>query len=115
MKSKILNAASILIMLLGSHSSLHSKGVQPKISIRPASSAMRIEATTELSEDAPPWEELNSYLTKAIPSLHQIQTVNGICAILIYPSDKQIQAIKTKYGDSDAETIFDDGGKRQNY
>ena len=51
--------------------------------------------------------KLDSYLTKSIDN-KKIETVDYDCAILIYPTDEQIEEMKKTVGEEDFYTIADD-------
>jgi hypothetical protein len=60
--------------------------------------------TTEIDYEAS--LKLESYLTKTIGS--EAETIDYTCAILIYPTEEQIEAMKKEVGEDDFYTIADD-------
>jgi len=64
------------------------------------------------NEEVDAWK-LESYLTKELPDTTTIQTVTSDCAVLIYPTDDQIDELTRENGEEDFATIADDSNYYQ--
>ena len=54
------------------------------------------------------YEKLESYLAKSEVKPGRLETIDFDCAIIIYPSERQIAEMTKEYGEDDFSTVADD-------
>jgi len=103
----------ILLFTIASLVSCSRKNDQHRATLSADSATLADSMASAQNDSVADTWKLESYLTKGSPDTATIQRVTSDCAVLIYPTDDQVEELTRENGEEDMATIADDSNYYQ--